>query len=78
MLVVSTELLAENEMIIILYIWLVILSLYCAFLRLVRGHLKNLPGVQVKSMRTIILFLIRYIQFALKSAGFPSNHPIST
>lgn len=76
--VVFIKLLAENEMITILYIWLVILSPCCAFLILVRGHLKDLPGVQAKSMRTIILFLTRHIQFAWKSAGFPSNHAINT
>lgn len=75
--IVFTKLLAENKMIMILYIWLVIVSPYCTFLRLVQGHLKDLPGVQAKLMRTIILFLTRHIQFAWKSAGFPSNHPIN-
>lgn len=78
MLVVFTKLLADNEVIMILYIWLVILSPYCSFLRLVRGPLKGLPGVQPKSMGAIILFLTRHIQFVWNSAGFPYNHPINT
>lgn len=74
--VVFTKLLAENGMNMILSIWLVILGLYCSFLRQVQSLLKGLPGVQSKSMRTFF-FLTQHTQFAWKSAGFPINLPVN-